>query len=188
MKCLMTLVYALPAPCYNSATPKCTANLLRKHLANISLAYASEGTGVEVGFSIIPRLNALLPFPPLTIALRRRLFADAPIVGSLEFALNRKVPSVGISFARPNIGNKGDLFTLGWTCGFDLKLFGGGPRIHGSSRVAFEQHGTAVEVGLQSTLMGLMGQVTGEWESESGDTGVSATVGCSVQGVFLRLK
>lgn len=130
----------------------------------------------------------MLPFPPLTLALRRQLFADAPIIGNLDFSLNRKIPSVGIGIARPNIGKKGDVFTLGWTCGFDLKLFGGGPRIHGSSRVAFQQHSTAVEVGLQYTLMGLAGQVTGEWESESGDTGIGATVGSSVQGVYLRLK
>lgn len=143
---------------------------------------------MEIGFPIIPRLNAMLPFPPLTIALRRRLFSDAPIIGNLDFALNPKVPSVGINVVRPNIGQKGDLFTLGWSCGFDLRLFGGGPRLHGTSRVAFRQQSTAVEVGLQYSLLGLIGQVTGEWESESGDTGVAATVGSSAHGVFLRLK
>lgn len=143
---------------------------------------------MEVGFPIIPRLNAMLPFPPLTIGLRRRLFPDAPIVGNIDFTLNPKVPSVGISLIRPNIGTRGDLITLGWSFGFDLRLFGGGPRLHGTSKVAFRRYSTALEVGLQYTLAGLIGQVTGEWESESGDTGVAATMGSSAHGVFLRLN
>ncbi len=130
----------------------------------------------------------MLPFPPLTIGLRRQLFPDAPIVGNIDFTLNPKVPSVGISIIRPNIGTKGDLITLGWSFGFDLRLFGGGPRLHGTSKVAFRRYSTALEVGLQYTLAGLIGQVTGEWESESGDTGVAATMGSSAHGVFLRLK
>jgi len=172
----------------SSISIECTANLLRRHLANISATYASEGTAVELGFPIIPRLDAMFPFPPLTIGLRRRLFSDAPIVGNLDFTLNPKVPSVGINIIRPNVAKKGDLVTLGWSIGSDLRLFGGGPRLHGTSRVNLRQYGTALEVGLQYTLLGLIGQVTGEWESESGESGVGATVGSSAHGVFLRLN
>ncbi len=50
--------FAISAPQQTFFTLKCTANLLRRHLANISATYASEGTAVEVGFPIIPRLNA----------------------------------------------------------------------------------------------------------------------------------
>ena len=127
--------------------------------------------------------NLILPHPPLTLRLSRKLYSSPMLQGSLVLGLTRLTPHVNVGLVRPLVVRQKDAFATGWSMGLGLKTFGGGPTLNAEWLTKVADLAVQIKMGLAFGFSGLVAYLQGEWTSSDGQSGVETGVTFSAEGI-----